>query len=395
MKNFRWLIFILFAFAVASCRESNRHSNAANEAAPRDKSRPELKIRWDSIGKKISHDVYFAEYGRISRLNKDTLLLTYHCGSKGNEWDNIVLRRSFNNGKSWEKPKVVVPDSIPRRYYGFSTPELLRLRNGWMLLAFTGRGRPDDSTHNNIQVCISKNAGHTWSKPQMIAIGRSWEPGMVQLPNGEIQLFFSTELVSSKGAGGRHEQKLMIMTSNDNGWHWQQPKPVAFVKGRRDGMPVPVVLKNHKGIVAVFESVGNPKSPCFIWSSEKAQFKYDSLATEQNGRRWCGTSNVWGGAPYLVQLPSGETIISVQDDGGRKIDRFKGWKKSTMLVLVGNSMAQNFSQKSYPWPNLPVTDGAYFNSLFLKDDSTLVAVSTRNFKDERSEIWYKEGHISH
>jgi hypothetical protein len=395
MISLRWYIGVLFIFGIVSCRQSKQPTDTyLDEAAPRDKNKPALQIKWDATGQKLSHDIYFAEYGRVSRYNEDTLLLVYHCGKKGDVWgDEIALRRSFNNGRTWVNAKTIVPDSNPQRYYGFSTPELLRLHNGWMLLAFTGRGKPDDSTHNNIQVTLSKNGGDTWSKPQIIAIGRSWEPGITQLPNGQIELFFSTELVSSKKAGGRPEQKLMLITSADNGFHWQQPKPVAFAKGKRDGMPVPVVLKNHKGIVASFESVGNPKSPCFIWSSEKARFKYDSLGTEQNGRRWCGTSDVWGGAPYLVQLPEGETLIAVQDDGGRKIDRFKGWKKSTMLVLVGNSMAQNFSQKSYPWPNLPVTEGAYFNSLFLKDDSTLVAVSTRNFKDGRSEIWWKQGHI--
>ena len=64
-----------------------------------------------------------------------------------------------------------------------------------------------------------------------------------------------------------------------------------------------------------------------------------------------------------------------------------------MLVLTGNSMAQKFTNISYPWPNLPVTEGAYYSSLFLKDPSTLVLVTTRNFTDGHSEIYLKEGHI--
>jgi len=64
-----------------------------------------------------------------------------------------------------------------------------------------------------------------------------------------------------------------------------------------------------------------------------------------------------------------------------------------MLVLVGNSSARNFTNTSCPWPNLPNNEGAYFNSIFLKNDSTVLAVSTYNFKDKHSEIWCKEGHI--
>lgn len=390
------IILLLLISGIASCSQCGHlggRSVYKNEHPPTDNTTPRITIKWDTAAKKISHDVYFAEYGRVKRFNKDTLLLIYHCGKKGNEWDNIVLRRSTDNGKTWLAPQTVVADNQPKRYYGFATPDLITLKNGWLLLAYTGKGIPDDSTHNNIQVRLSKDAGNTWSKPAIIASGRSWEPGMVQLPDGEVEIFFSTEISSSKAAKGRHEQKVVMMASNDNGLHWQKPRIVAFMHNRRDGMPTPLVLNNNKGIVFAIETVYNDQSPCMVWSSTSAKWRYDSIATEENGRRWCGTSNVWGGAPWLLQLPSGETVISVQDDGGRPIDRFTKWKKSTMVVLMGNSMAKKFTNTTYPWPNLPTSEGAYFNSIFLKNDSTVVAVSTRNFKDEHSEIWWKEGHV--
>jgi hypothetical protein len=31
----------------------------------------------------------------------------------------------------------------------------------WLMLAYTGRGVPDDSLHNNIQIRISKDGGNT------------------------------------------------------------------------------------------------------------------------------------------------------------------------------------------------------------------------------------------
>lgn len=62
-----------------------------------------------------------------------------------------------------------------------------------------------------------------------------------------------------------------------------------------------------------------------------------------------------------------------------------------MLVLVGNTIAQNFSQVTQPWPNLPTDEGAYYNSLYLSNDTTLVALTTRNFSDGHSEIWWKRG----
>jgi hypothetical protein len=129
-----------------------------------------------------------------------------------------------------------------------------------------------------------------------------------------------------------------------------------------------------------------------VWSSVDAKWNYQSVATSQNGRRWLATSeNIWGGAPFLIQLPSGETVLSCQDNGGRSIS--SDWKKNTMLVLVGNSIGRNFTNISYPWPDLPSNEGAYYSSLFLKDNTTLVLVTTRNFSDGHSEIYWKEGQL--
>jgi hypothetical protein len=395
----RWGIFVLLFAGVASCTRCRQNGDQhlkqifADEHPALNNDTPNLIITWDTAARKISHDIYFAEYGRIHRYKKDTLILTYHAGGPGNEWDNIVMRRSYDNGNTWQPPKVIMPDNSQNRYYGFSTPELLTLKNGWLLLAYTGRGKPDDSTHNNIQITISKDAGVTWSKPTIVATGRSWEPAMIQLPDGNLEMFFSTELSSSNKARGRHEQKIVMASSDDNGQTWQPPVDIAFGSKRRDGMAAPLVLKDGKGIVVAFESVYHDKSPCFIWSSADARWRYKGLGAEGNGRRWCGTANIWGGAPYMIQLPTGETLISVQDAGGRPIERYTQWRKNTMLVLVGNSSARSFSNTSCPWPNLPNNEGAYFNSIFLKNDSTVLAVSTYNFKDKHSEIWCKEGHI--
>lgn len=390
-------LLLLMGSLFYSCKDQPKHrleQVASDSIPPRDTTTPHLRMVWNKQGQKVSHEVYFAEYGRIRRLHGDTLLLVYHCGSRGNEWDNIALRKSYNNGRTWQPAQLVVKDSLPNRYYGFSTPDLLVLKNGWLVLAYTGRGKPDDSLHNNIQVRLSKNKGLSWMPATIVSVGRSWEPGMVQLPDGEIELFFSTELSSSRRSWNRPEQKIILVTSHNNGLTWSQGKQIAFMKGGRDGMPVPVVLKNNKGIAVILESVHSLKSPYIIWSSLKKRWNYPKLPFEENGRRWYGAAGkLWAGAPYLIQLPTGETVVSVQDTGGRKINRYTDWKKNTMLVMVGNSVAKNFTGVTYPWPGLSVHEGTYFNSLFLKNDSTIWAVSTRSFPDNHSEIHVKEGRI--
>ncbi len=356
-----------------------------------DNSRPSLTIEWSNTATKLSHEVYFAEYPRIHRVKGDTLLLTYHFGPINNVWDNIAIRRSIDNGVTWSPAETIVADDHPD-YYGFANPELLVLKDGSVMLAYAGRGRPDDNAHSNVQIRMSTDRGWTFGPPKIVARGRSWEPAMIQLPSGEIELFYASEARFWNGPGSTAEQQEILMVhSTDNGNTWRSPRRVAYTTNMRDGMPVPLVLNNNKGIVFPIEQVKGAKSPWIIWSSLDAKWEYKAPASLENGRRWLATTeNIWGGAPYIIQLPTGETILSVQDAGGRSIP---DWKKTTMLVLVGNSVAKNFTNISYPWPNLPSSEGAYYNSLFLKDENTVLAVTTRNFSDGHSEIFMKEGKI--
>jgi hypothetical protein len=389
------LIACLYLVACKEAPKKQVKVQFAKDDLPRiDDTIRNATVIWDKMERKVSHDEYFAEYGRARRYNGDTVLLIYHFGPKGHEWDNIALKKSFNNGQSWTKERIIVKDDQQKRYSGFSTPDLLVLKNKWLLLAYTGRGIPDDSVHNNLQVRISKDAGETWSEPSIVALGRSWEPGMTQLPSGEIQLFFSNELVSTKAAKGRHEQKVLLIRSKDNGANWSNPQMVAFTPGRRDGMPVPLVLKDNKGIIIPVEAVENMTSPEIIWTSMEANWNYASVGTKDNGRRWIGTVDpVWGGAPTVVQFPSGETVISMQTELGRKLDRYKGWKKNSVIVMVGNSMAKNFGNLSYPYPNLPENEGRYFCSLFVLDKDRLALLTTRNYPDSSSAVFWKEGRV--
>ncbi len=304
------------------------------------------------------------------------------------------MRKSTDNGKTWLPHTTVVADGDDKRYSGFSTPDLLVLKNKWLMLAYTGRGIPDDSLHNNLQIRISKDGGNTWRRPAIVSLGRSWEPGMIQLPTGEIQLFYSNEILSTKNAKGRHEQKVLMISSLSNGHKWSKPRTVAFTPEGRDGMPIPLVLQEDKGILFVLEAVENPTSPEILWSSLKANWKYEELGSYENGRRWVSSIDpIWGGAPCIIQLPTGETIMSMQTEGGRKIERYTEWKKNNVVVMTGNSIGKNFNNLTFPYPDLPVEEGRYFNSIFLVNDTTLALLTTRNYPDDRSEVFWKEGRI--
>jgi hypothetical protein len=387
----------LLVCGVAACGKSSSGTHTqpadtsiyhADDLPPVDNSQPSVTLTWDTGAVKISDNVYYAEYPRVHRVGGDTLLLTYHCGPSTNTWGNVAMRESTDNGVTWAPANLVEAAGGPG-YYGFSDPDILVMKNGWLMLAFVGRGNPDDNTHDNVEISLSKDRGQTWGTPQVIVSGRSWEPGLVQLPDGSIEIFYSSEAAWWPSASP--QQEILMVSTADNGATWTQPNHVAYASGDRDGMPVPVLLQGGKGIAFAIESVNNTQSPWILWSSVDAHWNYETWGTQNNGRRWLATTQpIWGGAPYLIQLPTGETLLSVQDAGGRSIS---DWHKNTMLVLVGNTVANGFSQITYPWPNLPTDEGAYYNSMFLSNDTTLIALTTRNFSDGHSEVWWKRGTI--
>ena len=395
------LYFCLFCFLNCSSSAKNDNSQPsgntyhADDLPSGDTVNPAINILWDSTSaRKISHDIYFTDYGRVHRIPNGDLILTYGSGPDASHTrTNVVVRRSTDNGLSWS-PAITIMNGIGQAgYTGFANPELLVMQNGWLMLAFEGKGNPDDNEHDNVQIMISKDNGNTWGSPQIIAKGRSWEPGMLQLPDGDIELFYSSE--AKWWPSSSPEQDILLVHSLDNGNTWSQPQQVAYNTGKRDGMPVPILLNNNKGIVFSIEGIGDSKSPYILWSSLDAKWNYSTLGSIANGRRWLATSeNVFGGAPFIMQLKTGESLLSFEAADGRNTGG--DFRKQVMLVYRGDNMAraQSFHRINDPWPNLPDDEGTYYSSLFLKNDTTIVLVTTRNRPDGHSEIWWKEGRLT-
>lgn len=64
-------------------------------------------------------------------------------------------------------------------------------------------------------------------------------------------------------------------------------------------MPVPVLLKDNKGIVLMIEAVESGQSPDVIWSSIKARWNYKAVGSVENHRRWTASVDpVWGSTKF-------------------------------------------------------------------------------------------------
>ena len=304
---------------------------------------------------------------------------------------------------------VTVPEGSPEGYY--TNCELLELADGTLMYAYNERV---SGTGLRIKVKYSTNAGRTWIKEQTVAEVREsdfiadegyygiWEPAMIQLPSGEVQLYYASEF----GVPG-HDQKIVMLRSlaaEDDGTRVWEPQAVdvSYTVGYRDGMPVPLVLQDDKGIVFAIEDdgFGGGFQPGIIYSSMADNWK--------SGTRYASSRNRWvaiidgeprgGGAPYIIQLTSGETLVSTQtnyfnDQRGAALDDMY---KNRPFVYIGDANARNFCRYSIPFPFLDEPDqGGVWNSLCQLDDSTVVCVSDVHGHPSQSGLWMVDGHIMH
>lgn len=370
----------------------------APDLPPVDSSTPTgTSITWEPTDVLMSHSVYNARYARMHRVNAATILLTYKCNDWLSVMNRLVMRRSTDNGTTWSAPYFLesTSDAI------IKSPDFITLADGSVLLAYAtvstaDDGTPADNERDYVKVIKSTDAGLTWGAPVTVARGRSWEPAMVQLPNGEIELFYASEAAWYGTGPLPRAQEIRMARGINGGANWFPSERVAHIDDKRDGMPCPLVLANGKGIVFPCEMVHHDQSPLMSWSSMSAEWAYaDGIGSTANGRRWA-TASVWSGSPYLVQLPTGETVMSYGNSAGRHVGQ-PNWdyRKGIATVVVGNSVAKNFTNATHPWPpTVPLDEGYGEVGLFLKDPTTIIAVTSHNRPDGTYDVRMKTGHIT-
>ena len=354
------------------------------------------KVVWDPASlKRIAPPDSSAFYPRMIQLRNFSLYAVY--ASNG----NVVGVASNDNGQNWSSPKLI---AAKRDKVNMDTPDLLQLRDGSLLVCYATRpqgalrGNPDSSQKFEVRIQKSVDNGESWQKEKILYQGGSsfkdgcWEPSLVQLPSGEIQLFFANEALYTSS----NEQNISMLQSFDNGNSWSQaPQVISFRKGSRDGMPVPIWLNSEKKVVVAIEDPGIQNfKPYTIRSSING--KWLNIVEGDNADRHYAlvhpiTDSIYAGATYLRQLSTGETILSYQSTEGRTRNKDNN---AVMRVAVGDQSAKNFNSVSTPFL-IPEGYNALWNSLcILKDDSIIALTSTNGYSKRRTEVWMIKGKLN-
>lgn len=356
--------------------------------------RSSVQIEWDSSTlRRVSPPEYrLSNYARAIQLPDKSLICVYEADY------HIVAVKSRDSGVTWSEPVIV---AAPANGINMCVPDILALRDGSLLVCYNPRPRPvQPSKKFAIRTKKSYDGGLTWKDERLLYEAGyrfedgCWEPAAIQLPNGEIQLYFSDEGVYLQSK----EQNISLFRSRDGGLTWtKKPEIASFRAGERDGMPSPLLLKNGREIVFSIEDNWNngPFKPSIIRS--KVKNNWSSTVTADSPNRQYALAepiapDAYAGAPYLRQLSTGEVLLSYQGTENRMDNKME---HADMKVAVGRPDATGFTHKSVPF-RIPPDCYCLWNSLCVLDDDSFIALASTNGYSEghrKMEIWMIKGRL--
>ena len=338
------------------------------------------------------------DYARMARLGDGAIGVAYDRDGK------LSFRRSTDQGKTWSDPLLVAED--PDCW--LTNSELLPLRNGELLYLWNERPRAALKYQDKpappgmltrpflVRMARSGDGGRTWSAPQTLyTAGPSyqdgcWEPAGIELPDGEIHVYFANEFPYQTTA----EQEISLIRSRDGGRTWSEAQRVSMRKGHRDGMPAPLLLAGGRGIVVALEDNGLSKTDRF-----KIAIVHTTLDDDWHGGAVDGESprrrpamakplpdDHYAGAPNLRQLPTGQTLLSYQSSADGTL------AGARMVVRIGDADARNFMDASQPFADAGAEPGQLWCSLFVKNADAVTALGTVTINGRRG-IWTIDGRV--
>lgn len=376
-------------FFIISALFSQQPSFAQKHSFPKSSVNPQtIHIAWDTTSLR---NVAYGGYSRMVEL-KNGKLITVYAAFNG----NTEIVSSDDKGDHWSQPIIVAAKENGVR---MDAPDILLLKNNSLLICYNPRPvghNTETSKHFAIRVIKSYDNGVTWKDDKSLYEASyefkdgCWEPAALQLPSGEIQLFFSNEGIYRNS----NEQNISLLRSYDNGKTWSaKPEIVSFRKGSRDGMPTPVYLPKTKEILFSIEDNGFVNFKPYIIRSTLKDNWNKTITADNHNRKYALKDSleekIYAGAPYLCKLLNGNTLLSYQSTQFRRGKQ--DVHNAEMVVTVGDSEGLNFTNPTVPF-KIPAPNTALWNSIAVLKDDTIVALTSTNGYDQRG-VWMIKGKL--
>lgn len=356
-----------------------------------------IRIAWDygtltKIAPRPGRNPGYCGYARMIQLNDGRLACAYESSG-----GTIEVTYSYDLGESWTWPDVVY---IGQNKVPPYVPSIIQLDDGSILVAFNLRPEEPYTEDRRFGIMVRKsvNGGESWKPAQLLYEAQHtfndgcWEPAMVQLPDGEVQLYFSNEGIYTSS----NEQNISMLRSFDNGETWTEiPEIIGFRDDRRDGMPVPLLLPERGEILVSVEDNKEGEFKPTIYREKLSDNWEDGTITADDPRRSYHPLEkplklmTYAGGPYLARLHSGEVLLSYQTT----LNRQNIWDRSSMTVEIGDDAGTIFNRRSVPF-DVPVEQWGLWNSLAVVGDNIPVAITSTNaYAYGNTEVWMIKGRI--
>lgn len=331
-----------------------------------------------------------ALYPRFVRTGAGDYLMYYHYGNStsnaGNECE--YLRSTDLVNWTWEKKPFAAYSFTDctgaSNKRGYAGAHLIRLQDGRLMCVASTRAISayrDRIPDNGLSIIYSSDNGKTWTAEQQVLIGTNWEPFPIQLADGTIQIYYTDSKKLNSNAFGDGKEVISsggsYIWSDDNGKSWKggdfnaSSHQVAMAQVRythgnslimTDQMLAVIELNGSKKLAAAAESfIGGADYKSYIslaYSDEQGSWgKSDAKGRIPADRK---DNFISGCAPYLVQFPSGETVLSYNEG-------------NIFYMRQGDESAQNWGDAIKVFNQSAASGKGFWGSLYCADSHTLVA----------------------
>lgn len=315
-------ITVLLAVLFLSCEKPYQEGGSVSGGnSPADDS-GDVRVVWETPQKITS-----GGYPRVHRLNDGRLMMTFSdsfdgyaifSNDNGQTWKTSVrkcLMSQFDatNGTAKALVSVAVPDFAQLSENHPHHPNRIIFAGNYRPRSADGKTTGKTTVHPyTIAVSVSDDNAKTWTETRHIykseiwnedvTIG-CWEPFVLELPDGTVQIYFADETPYYKIGSDWHN--ISVIESKDGGDTWEKVRVVSQNGSCRDGMPV-VAIHDDMLYLAI-ESTdykGERLHPIVIsnpikdnWSKTVGKGSPDRFEPFQASLK---SEVVYSGAPYII-----------------------------------------------------------------------------------------------
>ena len=371
------------------------------------KKKQTVKVVWEEPEKIVK-----GGYPRVHRLNDGRLMLCYSSSA------NTYVRFSDDDGYTWsEDAQVVMKHFSVENEKGkakvhAANPEFAQLsadnphKPGRIIFACNYRpmnpnskAEGDDRFRSSvfpytIAIKTSDDNGRTWSAMKHVyksqtwkenALSGCWEPFVLELPDGTVQIYFADETPYKKK--GSNWQNISVIESNDGGQTWSKPRVVSQNGPGRDGMPVVMLLNDRIYMAIETSEPGTRLFPAVVSSTLDDNWQTPVLKDSPDRfhpfKRSLKSDVVYSGAPYIITTDNyvvySYQIADISDDKKENDSRHAAMEVQVCLKSeVKDGVFNTMRAASRPIDLDQWTETAVWNSLCDLGNDEILAVSQYN-----------------